>query len=182
MKLSIIALATVVAGKKLHPPSKQIEKMQKHINDVWTKWFGACKKDSQLTRYLALVTDVGASFANNHNQGQNCAYFDAAVPNGGPKPARKRRTTDEDSDDDYSDYFGDDEEGDEVEPRLSSSRPRAIKQLGKLISKFGERYMADCEPGAGVWTTRRINKRAIRRTKVLTCMSCGGGDGCVRPL
>lgn len=169
MKLSILVLAAVAeAAKKLHPPSVQIEKLNKHINTVWDSWFTSCKKDNQKKIYEKLVKDVGEKY-------KDCGYFNPTVPNGGPRPSRKRRDGDSTTDEDYDEDYFDEAEEEEKDPRLSANRERAIKQVGRLLSNFGKRYMAECASGLNAV---KIHKRSIRRTRKLKCMSCGGGPGC----
>ena len=87
-----------------------------------------------------------------------CGFFDPTLPNGGPKPSRRRRSDD-------VDIFDDFEEGHQdgtktmTDIRLSDDEQTAWVQIGTGFKKWISRYMADCK-GEKVFNyhTKRLNQ------------------------
>ena len=161
MKLSAVVLVSALEAAKLHTPAKQLEKLKKSINFVWDEWFAAnCQNHvGRRDRLLRLVTRIGKQF-------DECGTFDPSLPNGGP-PARRRRDDNTDNptandsnneEDSKKSAIHDlcvDQDGTNMCAEDSSGKTRvskvdknlASKQIGKLIKKFGERYLTKCEKG-----------------------------------
>lgn len=169
MKLSFLLVASVIETKRLRTPPEQLEKVKKHITTVWDTWFQTCKTDSQKNRYDNFIDMIEEKYDFS-----DCTFFDTSVPNGGPEPSRKRRDEDAAADGGLSDYW--DDVGDSsLEPRLSANKDRAIRQIGKLVTLIGTRYMVKCSQGR---YPESIERRAKKRTQKLRCMKCGGAAGC----
>jgi hypothetical protein len=152
MKISAVLIASA-AAQKLHHPKKQLEKLRKSINFVWDEWFAATCQDhvGRRDRLLKLTVRI-------ENQFDRCGTFDENIKNGGP-PARRRRD-DSSSDDESSSKSqnlkdlcidladgtdGCAEEMGEKGKRVSKvDKDLASKQIGKIIKKFGERYLSQC--------------------------------------
>ena len=91
----------------------------------------------------------------------NCGFFDPSLPNGGPKPSRRRRSDDIDIFDDFEDAHSDGTKtmGD---IRLSGDVQTAWKQIGTGYKKWIFRYMAGCN-GEKVFNyhSKRLNQVSI---------------------
>lgn len=110
VSLTIGLLATSEAAKAVRAPSKRAQKNQEFLET----WFGKnCKTvegdgedavrpnrcDNKFHRYMNEWDKLQASF-------DKCGFFDEKVKNGGPRPAGRRRRSDEDAEDeDYEEYY-----------------------------------------------------------------------------
>ena len=170
MKLSILFIAATEA-KKLLPPVDQLTKIRGHIDFVWEEWYGACdeKRIKKRDRFHAFVDKIELAYLDG-----GCGYFDPSVENGGPRPSRKRRDVQTGVEGEQEvDYLVDEEcVGDKC--RLSkTSKNKAVKQIGDIISRFSQAHMAECTDSFST----KIKKRATRWTLKLQKMKCAGGNG-----
>ena len=87
-----------------------------------------------------------------------CGFFDPTLPNGGPKPSRRRRSDDVDIFDDFEEAHRD---GTKTvhDIRLSDDEKTAWVQIGTGFKKWISRYMAGCN-GEKVFNyhTKRLNQ------------------------
>jgi len=185
MKISpIFMLAVDTEAFKLHEPKKQLKRFRRNINFVWDKWYKPVCKEARFEKFVRLLDLVDRMEA----QYEKCGFFDANLPNGGPAAGRKRRDND-DSEKDNTDIYdsdpeawisdnfygdnsdmGDDDADKKIEARLSKNdRGKAAKQVGNIIRRFGERYLADCKTGL---TVEKLAGKGQRWTRNLNEMNC----------
>ena len=159
----ITLAAFVVADEKRVPPRTPLQRMTtlKRFADSWINAnIGLAEnrpaRADQMTTRVQMMTDKLTL------QYGKCGFFDPNVPNGGPKPSRKRRSDDIDVFDDFEDSHQDGTKT-ATDIRLSADEKTAWKQIGTGYKKWIYRYMAGCN-GEKVYNyhSERLNKVIIR--------------------
>jgi len=182
------------AKKKDLTPHEQLDKLDKHIDDTWNRWYKAgCaeKRGLKLTNFHNVVDRLRAAY-------DVCGEVNAPL-------VRRRRSEDdynrdddgeeedEDEENNYDDedeggddgehHDGDDHDGDDyfdfedglMDPRLSkNNKDKAAKQLGKIIKNFGANHLWNCTKGVNADKAADLGKKW---TGNLRRMKCAGGHG-----
>lgn len=173
MKLAtIFAIAALSeARKKPKTPEGEADKLKKHINFVWDKWYQNChlgpKQDAARVRYIRLVDRCLHHF-------DKCGTY--------PAVTRKRRDEDNAQILESSDLetICEDEDGDNNCIRLSrTDRGKAVKQLGNILTRWGATYMGNCQTGL---TADKIALKADKWRNVLNNKKCWQGTKHIRKL
>lgn len=162
MKLSSLFVFLVSAKKKDFTPHEKLDKLEKHIDTVWGRWYAAgCdeKRRNKYDKFQQVVDRLRSSY-------DNCGQEE-------PPASRKRREDGEDGED------GEDDDSDydfsSIDPRLSkNNKDKAAKQLGKLIKKFGADHLYQCQNGV---TEEKAASLGAKWTANLMRMKCAGGYG-----
>lgn len=161
---AIAALSEAKKAKKPKTPQGEAEKLKKHINFVWDKWYKNChhgpKGDAARNRYIKLVDRCVKHYDNCGND-----------PNADAK-SRKRRDEDNAQILQSSDLESicEDEDGDNNCVRLSKDdRGKAVKQLGNILTRWGALYMGNCDTGL---TADKIADKADKWRNVLNNKKC----------
>ena len=183
MKLLPVFVFALSEGKKLHDPPKQLKRLRRNIQFVWDEWYAPVCHENRKGKFDRL-TDLVDRMEVQYDK---CGFFDSNLPNGGPAAGRRRRDTEKDTEKDVDfeadedpmawitdPFYGDnsdmDSDTDGIGMRLSKNdRGKAAKQLGNIIRRFGQRYLADCKYGL---TVKKLEEKGKKWTKNLNSMSC----------
>ena len=158
--LALVADAADEEVSRKVPPRTPLNRMTT-IMRFGTSWIDSQISLARPARASRMISSGLARLENRLILAFNrCGYFDPSVPNGGPRPSRKRRETDDEDSLDVFDLYEDDiKTRGTATIRLSEDVDMAWKQIGTGIRKWVLRYLAECP---GERKTQNHTKRYIK--------------------